>query len=179
MAGEEEQGEEAEAPPWPNQGGLVVEGSGGAGAPGRATAGRAEPGAPAGPPDTVPAGFGKQPHPMDAASAWSQLTWDWLRPLMHLSMRRQMHAADIWPLPRDEAAHIQLVLYRQVRLRLGDSVPLWRVMAHLHWRRWAWAGVLYVVWCFSAGLQPFIVRAIVAFMAVRCACMLVRLLTYG
>jgi ABC-type multidrug transport system fused ATPase/permease subunit len=41
---------------------------------------------------------GSSPHPQDVAGALSRLLLQWVRPLMALGQRKQLHADDVWPL---------------------------------------------------------------------------------
>lgn len=43
---------------------------------------------------------------------------------------------------------------------------LLRVIARLFWRRWLCGGLLYIIWCLTAILQPMLVRQMVNFLQV-------------
>lgn len=117
--------------------------------------------------ECVPQAVGMQAHPLDGGATWLQIaTWDWLRPLMKLSLVRQLETADVWPLPKRDRSAVQLSQFREALAHLGGSAPVWRVLIRLHWKRWALAGMMYAFWCVSTGLQPFLIRGIVAFMKV-------------
>lgn len=52
-------------------------------------------------------------------------------------------------------------------MRGSAPFSLFRVFVRLFWRRWTVGGLLYMVWCVSAAVQPFIVRHLVEFLKVR------------
>ena len=66
-----------------------------------------------------------------------------------------VQADDVWELPTKDHSRELLASYNAWRAKHpGQKLNLWKVLAAKFWRRWAVAGLLYVVWCASAALQP-------------------------
>eukprot|EP00041_Stephanoeca_diplocostata_P026627 m.720956 g.720956 ORF g.720956 m.720956 type:complete len:1460 (+) comp23010_c0_seq3:362-4741(+) len=99
-------------------------------------------------------------HPADSSSRLSQLTWSWFFPLLRTGWRRQIRADDVWELPSNaRAGYLYGRFMDHQRDYPNHSLP--RTLVALFWRRWATAGALYVAWCVCAGVQPWLVAAVI------------------
>eukprot|EP00040_Diaphanoeca_grandis_P032579 m.197814 g.197814 ORF g.197814 m.197814 type:complete len:1463 (-) comp32668_c0_seq4:261-4649(-) len=102
--------------------------------------------------------IGRKDHPVDAAPWYSRLTWSWFTPLLRLASKTQLNLDDVWELPESSKAEVLLARYNEH----FSHFPLPKALRKMFWKRWVTAGLFYGGWCCSAGVQPWLVYAIVA-----------------
>ena len=99
-------------------------------------------------------------HPLETASWWSMLSWSWLYGMLAHGVHHPLKEDDVWSLPKSHRAASVRERFDSLGVR-PEACSLVHVMRSLFWRRWVLAGFLYVCWCISAGIQPFLVAAFI------------------
>ena len=102
----------------------------------------------------------EDPHPLESAGWLSHVTWSWLYKLMSKGLEQPLTDGDVWDLPQCHRAENLRKRFDELKVSPSQA-PLFWVLRTMFWRRWAVAGLMYIGWCISAGLQPFLVAAFV------------------
>ena len=84
----------------------------------------------------------------------------WLFSLLDLATKKQLDDDDVWALPEREQAETLERRYDAL-IQARGKLPLTAVLRAMFWRRWVLAGLFYIGWCFCAGVQPWLVAAII------------------
>ena len=110
------------------------------------------------PPPTRSIQLRRSSNPLPRAS----IPRSWLFGLLRLATKKQLDDDDVPDLPHaDQAEALERRYDELVESNGGRPVPIASVLRTLFWRRWVAAGFLYIGWCFSAGVTPWLVAAIV------------------
>ncbi|KAG6587116.1 Multidrug resistance protein ABC Superfamily [Phytophthora cinnamomi] len=102
---------------------------------------------------------GASPHPQDAAGCCSRLLLDWVRPLLTLGQRRQLHADDVWPLRWELQATTASFRFAGA---YEASQSMYRAAFACFGRRIALTGVAFLVSMLCNLLGPVVLREVVS-----------------
>ncbi|GMF55872.1 unnamed protein product [Phytophthora fragariaefolia] len=98
-------------------------------------------------------------HPQDAAGWCSRLLLLWVRPLLALGQRRQLHAGDAWPLRRELQA---AVASRRLSEAYEASQSMYRAVLACFGRRILFTGLAFLVSMLCNLLGPVVLREVVS-----------------